>query len=121
MSAPLLTAAEVRAVFVDWFAALRANPRYAEVAEELEPVFAPRWALLPEGERPLDDFCAVLGGGLGRHNFLPVVKSNYLYRRLYHREAHRVEPCPKCEGSWGRNLGPPDWGCKFCGSTGWLP
>lgn len=64
---------------------------------------------------------------LGHINALmiPIVKSNYLARRLYDGEEHRTEKCPIHAGQWSGC----QWGDQSCtegcmsGSnvTGWLP
>lgn len=57
---------------------------------------------------------------------LPIMKSNYLARRLYAGDPHRTVKCPVHKGHWS-GCHPPgteagDCACEFQGNTtGWLP
>ena len=58
--------------------------------------------------------------------YLPIMKSNYLARRVYGGEAHRTEPCPIHKGRWSGCYPPntPDGSCECVtggNTTGWLP
>lgn len=58
--------------------------------------------------------------------FLQIMKSNFLWRRIYRGEPTRLKPCPIHKGRWsGCNL-PEDTECKGAcmhggNVTGWLP
>jgi hypothetical protein len=58
--------------------------------------------------------------------YLPIMKSNYLARRIYGGEPHRTEPCPIHKGRWSGCYAPdsPDGSCACVtngNTTGWLP
>jgi len=104
-------------VMEDWFMAWGGVD--AGIPREMRALYP----LIPDGSQPVDAICALLEpllmAKIGHAGMLPIWKSNYLYRRLYKGQAHRVNPCPTCKGRWGHLL----WvsGCRTCGSTGWLP
>jgi hypothetical protein len=55
---------------------------------------------------------------------LPIIKSNYLWRRLYGDGLHRTEMCPEHKGRWSgySHDRACDYGCNHgYDLTGWLP
>ena len=125
MSAPVTNKTAFIGAFEDWFLAMSQSPRYAEKGAEIAAQLRPTFAKLPEGTHPLKVFCEACEGALGlsRYDLLTVWKSNYLYRRLYLHQRHRINPCPLCKGRWGVGglFANDGQGCLTCGSTGWLP
>lgn len=96
------------AMFIDWPRSLRerlAEPDCSEYERtQWEPVVAAFDAIYP----------------------LPILKSNYLARRIYGGEPHRIEKCPVHKGHWS-GCYPPDTEDGSCecvsgmNTTGWLP
>ena len=121
-----ISTAAYRSAFADWFLCLRQTPHYAEVADDLQPLLVPRLQTLPEGTFAISYLCEIIEFPLlhrvPRFNLLPIWKSNYLWRRIYLGQAHRVIPCPACKGvhgvGLGRSVDHPC--CPTCGSVGWL-
>lgn len=109
-----------RSAFADWFLCLRQTPHYTEVADDLQPLLAPLLQAQPDGVFAISYFCGNIEFPLlhraQRVNLLPVWKSNYLWRRIYLGQAHRVIPCPKCTGPGASR----DHLCRACGAVGWL-
>lgn len=122
--------------FEDWLTALAVTESYAPAAKRVGLHLRALWDALPDGMHPPETFCALLEplllAVLDKTDLLMIWKSNYLYRRIYMGQRHRVNPCPVCRGLWkshavqqwvevaGLTVLQPHPECR-CGLTGWLP
>jgi hypothetical protein len=102
---PLMRASEFCAAFYGWAKAIDEALRDPDVSDYEKDQL-----------RPISEHLAAL--------YIPIRKSNYLWRRIYLGQKHRTKKCPNHKGRWSGYLAFDDPKCA-CQSgydaTGWLP